>query len=148
MKPFYIATHKHTWQPEEKYIHEICKLRRELELANEKILNLSTQLTANVSHLFLLPFSFCLLVFITTNQLLLDFEMRDQISSSFVFYCLFDTFLFHTIWRCQIQLNMFYWFFFKNTFLICDNTFPRRYTENFKKIVHFSRSNCPISCVV
>lgn len=36
-------------QPEEKYIHEIRRLRRELEQANEKILTLTSQLTANVS---------------------------------------------------------------------------------------------------
>ena len=38
-----------TSKPEEKYVNEIRKLRRELDQANEKILNLTTQLTANVS---------------------------------------------------------------------------------------------------
>lgn len=66
----------HTWQPEEKYIHEICKLRRELELANEKILNLSTQLTANVSHFFF--FLSLASVVYYTNQLLWHFETWNQ----------------------------------------------------------------------
>ena len=39
----------HIIKPEEKYIHEIRRLRRELDQANEKIYTLTSQLTANVS---------------------------------------------------------------------------------------------------